>query len=351
MSGSPRIRLSVLDQSPIRPGATPRQALLETVQLAQLADRLGYTRFWVSEHHNTNTLAGSAPEVLLAHLGSQTKHLRLGSGGVMLPHYSALKVAENFRLLESLFPGRIDLGLGRAPGADRLTAYALNPGNQFNEKDFVEQLMDLQAYLRDDRVPDTIHEKVMAIPQSATQPELWILSSSGQSGLFAAHLGMAFSFAQFINGHGGPAAVRQYRQRFRPSAELAAPVANVAVFVLCADTEEKARELRAAMDLQLLRFGKGERGPFPTTTEVRQYQFSPDDQAHLTHNQARVVSGTPEQVREQLTQIAADYDVDEIVAVTITADFGDRLRSYELLAEAFELKPLAAEATEAAALV
>ncbi|MDB5236814.1 MAG: hypothetical protein JWR44_3807, partial [Hymenobacter sp.] len=230
MTSSPKLRLSVLDQSPIRPGATPRQALLETVELAQLADRLGYTRFWVSEHHNTNTLAGSAPEVLLAHLGSQTQRLRLGSGGVMLPHYSALKVAENFRLLESLFPGRIDLGMGRAPGADRLTAYALNPTNKFNEQDFVEQLMDLQAYLRDEKVPDTIHERVMAIPQADTKPELWILSSSGQSGLFAAHLGMAFSFAQFINGNGGPAAVQQYRQRFRPSPELAAPLANVAVF-------------------------------------------------------------------------------------------------------------------------
>src|SRR6476469_2781792 len=224
-SSVPKLRLTVLDQSPIRPGSTPREALLETVQLARLADRLGYTRFWVSEHHNTHTLAGSTPEVLIAHLGSQTSRIRLGSGGVMLPHYSALKVAENFRLLETLFPGRIDLGMGRAPGGDRLTAHALNPNNTFNEKDFVEQLMDLQAYLRDERVPDTIHEKVMAIPQAPTAPELWLLSSSGQSGLFAAHLGMAFSFAQFINGNGGPQAVRTYRERLRPSAALLAPEA------------------------------------------------------------------------------------------------------------------------------
>ncbi|MFC7669852.1 MsnO8 family LLM class oxidoreductase [Hymenobacter humi] len=168
-----------------------------------MADRLGYSRFWVSEHHNTNTLAGSTPEVLIAHLGNHTQRIRLGSGGVMLPHYSALKVAENFRMLESLFPGRIDLGMGRAPGGDRLTAHALNPSNTFSEQDFVEQLMDLQAYLRDDRVPETIHERVMAIPQAPGVPELWLLSSSGQSGLFAAHLGMAFSFAQFINGNGG----------------------------------------------------------------------------------------------------------------------------------------------------
>lgn len=136
------------------------------MELAQLADRLGYTRFRVSEHHNTHTLAGSTPEVLIAHLGSQTQRIRLGSGGVMLPHYSALKVAENFRLLEALFPGRTDLGMGRAPGGDRITAYALNPHNTFSEQDFVEQLMDLQAYLRDDKVPDTIHERVMAAPQA-----------------------------------------------------------------------------------------------------------------------------------------------------------------------------------------
>jgi luciferase family oxidoreductase group 1 len=337
-----KLRLNVLDQSPIRPGATARQAILETVELARLADRLGYTRFWVSEHHNTNTLAGSTPEVLIAHLGSQTQHLRLGSGGVMLPHYSALKVAENFRMLETLFPGRIDLGMGRAPGGDRLTAHALNPSNTFSEQDFVEQLMDLQAYLRDEKVPDTIHERVMAAPQAPAAPELWLLSSSGQSGLFAAHLGMAFSFAQFINGSGGPQAVRAYRERFRPSRELAAPLANVAVFLLCANTEAKAQELRAAMDLMLLRFGKGERGSFPTAEEVRRYQFTTEDQTHLAFNRNRVVSGTPEQVHAQLSKIAADYEVEEITAVTITADFQDRLRSYELLAEAFELTPVPA---------
>ena len=338
-----KLRLNVLDQSPIRPGSTPREALLETVQLARLADRLGYTRFWVSEHHNTHTLAGSAPEVLIAHLGSQTQHIRLGSGGVMLPHYSALKVAENFRLLETLFPGRIDLGMGRAPGGDRLTAHALNPSNTFSEQDFVEQLLDLQAYLRDDQVPDTIHERVMAAPQAATVPELWLLSSSGQSGVFAAHLGMAFSFAQFINGNGGPAAVRQYRERFRPSRELAAPLANVAVFLLCAETEQKAQELRAALDLMLLRFGKGERGPFPTPAEAAAHRFTPEDHAQLAFNRNRVVSGTPAQVHAQLTEMAADYEVDEITAVTITASFEDRVRSYELLAEAFELAPVAAE--------
>ena len=339
----PKLRLNVLDQSPIRPGSTPREALLETVQLARLANRLGYSRFWVSEHHNTQTLAGSTPGVLIAHLGSQTSRLRLGSGGVMLPHDSALKVAENFRLLEALFQSRIDLGMGRAPGGDRLTAHALNPSNTFSEQDFVEQLMDLQAWLRDEKVPVTIHERVMATPRAATSPELWLLSSSGQSGLFAAHLGMAFSFAQFINGNGGPAAMRQCRERFRPSHELAAPLANVAVFVLCADTEAKAQELRAALDHLLLHFGKGERGTLSTAEEVAAYRFSAEDQAHLAFNRNRVVSGLPAQVHAQLIQLAADYEVEEIAVVTITADFQDRLCSYELLAEAFELSPVATE--------
>ncbi|MGI4863411.1 MAG: LLM class flavin-dependent oxidoreductase [Janthinobacterium lividum] len=339
MSTSPTLRLSVLDQSPVRPGATARQALQETTALAQLADRLGYTRYWVSEHHNTNTLAGPAPEVLLAHLGAHTQRIRLGSGGVMLPHYSALKVAENFKLLEALHPGRIDLGIGRAPGADRLTAYALNPTNKFDEQAFAEQLLDLQAYLRDEEVPETIHERVKAIPKIDTQPALWLLSSSGQSGLFAAQLGMAFSFAQFINPSGGPQAVQAYRAQFRPSAELAAPVANVAIFVLCADTEEKALALQKATFLQLLRFDQGLRGPYPSAEETAAYVFSPEEQARLLYHKNRVVAGTPEQVRARLTRLAAAYAVEELSLVSITADFADRLRSYELLAEAFELTP------------
>jgi luciferase family oxidoreductase group 1 len=339
MFPTPTLRLSVLDQSPIRPGATARLALQETTTLAQLADRLGYTRFWVSEHHNTNTLAGSAPEVLLAHLGAHTTRIRLGSGGVMLPHYAALKVAESFKLLEALHPGRIDLGIGRAPGADRLTAYALNPTNKFEEQAFAEQLLDLQAYLRDETIPDTIHERVKAIPQIDTVPALWLLSSSGQSGVFAAQLGMAFSFAQFINPSGGPAAVRAYREQFRPSAELAAPQANVAIFVLCADTEERAQALQKAMLMQLLRFDQGIRGPYPTAEETAAYVFSPEEEARLLYHKNRVVSGTPDQVRAKLTRLAAAYEVDELAIVSITADFADRLRSYELLAEAFELVP------------
>ncbi|WP_033370448.1 LLM class flavin-dependent oxidoreductase [Hymenobacter norwichensis] len=343
MSTTNRLHLSVLDQSPIRQGGSARQALHETIELARLADRLGYTRYWVSEHHNTGTLAGSAPEVLLARLGAETTRIRLGSGGVMLPHYSALKVAENFRLLEALYPGRIDLGIGRAPGTDRITAHALNPHNAFRDEDFAEQLMDLRAFLRDDVVPDTIHAKVKAAPFVDTVPELWLLSSSGQSGLFAAHVGAAFSFAHFINPNNGPAMVKLYKERFKPSPELAAPQANVAIFVLCADTQAKATELADALALQMLKLETGDRTPMGPTDAVLRYQqhLEPDLLARLDYHRTRMVSGTPEQVREQLEKLAADYGVDEVTAVTITYDFQDRLRSYELLAEVFELNPVA----------
>ena len=337
------LKLSVLDQSPVRQGGTARQALLETVTLAQRAEALGYHRYWVSEHHNTESLAGTAPEVLLAHLGGQTSRIRLGSGGVMLPHYSALKVAESFRLLEALFPGRIDLGIGRAPGADRLTAQLLNPSNQFNEQDFIDQLIDLERYLTDTAEPGTAQAKVKAAPITDTAPEMWLLSSSGQSGLFAAYLGMAFTFAHFINPHGGPEMVRLYRERFRPSARLAQAQASVAIFVLCADTEQKAAELEDTLALQMTLLESGHRGPTPPYEVVRDFAYSPEQRARVAYNRQRMISGTPKQVKHKLEQLAADYGVAEILAVTITHDFADRLRSYELLAEAFAVEELEAE--------
>src|ERR1700710_588984 len=233
------IRLSVLDQSPVRKGVTAGQAVQETVAPAKYTDELGYYRFWVSEHHNTGMLAGSTPEVLLAYLGSQTKNIRIGSGGVMMPNHSTLKVAENFRMLEALFPGRIDLGMGRAPGTDRLTASILNPSNQFREQDFIEQLYELNDYFHDSGALGTPQSKIRAIPQVQTVPAMWLLSSSGQSGLFAAHFGMGLSFAHFINPIGGPEAVAAYKDRFKPSQDMQQPQANVATFIFCSEDEEK----------------------------------------------------------------------------------------------------------------
>lgn len=332
------LKLSVLDQSPVRTGGTATQAIRETVELARLADRLGYTRYWVSEHHNITSLAGSTPEVLLARLGSETQHIRLGSGGIMLPNHSSLKVAENFRMLETLFPGRIDLGLGRAPGGDRITSSLLNPSNTFSENDFIQQIVDLQGFLTDSPDPASVQARVRAIPIAETVPDLWMLTSSGHSGLVAAHFGMSLSFAQFINPVGGPQAVRAYRERFRPSEFLAEPRASVGIFVLCADTEEKAHQLQAVMDWRLLSIEKGVRSELSTYEEIKNISYSQAELARIQFNRGRMISGTPDQVKQQIEQLAAAYGVDEVVVATITHDFADRIRSYELLAEAFDLR-------------
>src|ERR1700759_4405541 len=203
-----KLTLSVLDQTPIRNGSDAPGALQETIQLAKLADRLGYTRYWLSEHHNTITLAGAAPEILISRLAAETSRIRVGSGGIMLPNHSTLKVAEDFRLLEALYPGRIDLGLGRAPGGDRLTAQLLNPSNTFDPQEYIRQIKDLHAFLSDTPTPGTFEGKIRAIPRIDTQPELWMLTSSGDSAYLAAHFGMSLCYAQFINPVGGPEAIR-----------------------------------------------------------------------------------------------------------------------------------------------
>ncbi len=329
------IKLSILDQSPLRKGGTARQAIAETVELAKLAEKLGYYRFWVSEHHNTASLAGSSPEVLIAHLANQTQKIRLGSGGVMLPNHSALKVAENFRMLETLSPGRIDLGIGRAPGTDRFTASLLNPSNSFNEHDFTQQLVDLRDYFSGTGVKGPNQTKVQASPRAETVPEMWMLSSSGQGGVFAAHFGMAMSFAHFINPNGGAQMVKMYKERFEPSEKLKTPEANVAIFIMCADTEEKAQQMQAIMDVQMLKIEKGTREGILPYDDIKDYKFTEDELERVAYNRKRMLSGTPAQLKPQLEKLAADYGVTEIMAVTITHDFADRLRSYELLAEMF----------------
>lgn len=325
----------MLDQSPVRKGVTAEQAVKETIELAKYTDQLGYTRFWVSEHHNTGSLAGSTPEILIAHLAGQTKNIRIGSGGVMMPNHSALKVAENFRMLEALFPGRIDLGMGRAPGTDRLTASVLNPSNQFREQDFIEQLYDLNNYFHDTGEPGTPQAKIRAIPQVKTVPAMWLLSSSGESGLFAAHFGMGLSFAHFINPIGGQQAVAAYRQRFQPSQELKEQQASVAIFVFCSEDEEKTRQHQALMDYRFNQFEKGA-GLSPAGYEdIKDVIYSAHEQERILYNRKRVITGTPAQMKIRLTELANEYDVNEIIAVTITEHFEDRLLSYKLLAEEF----------------
>jgi len=332
-----KLKLSVLDQSPVRRGVTAEQAVQETIALAKYTEELGYTRFWVSEHHNTGSLAGSTPEVLIAYLAAQTKTIRVGSGGVMMPNHSALKVAENFRMLEALAPGRVDLGMGRAPGTDRLTASLLNPSNHFSEQDFMEQLTDLQNYFHDTGEPGTPQGRIRAIPQVQTVPHMWLLSSSGQSGLFAARFGMGFSFAHFINPVGGPQALHQYRERFQPSLDLEQPQANMAIFVFCSDDEEKIAQHKAVMDHRFIQLERGGGITSLGYEDVKDAQYTLAEQDRIRYNRQRVVAGKPDMVKDRLALLADNYGIDEIMAVTIAEDFNDRLSSYKHLAELFEL--------------
>jgi len=341
------LRLSVLDQTPIRKNSDAPAALQESIRLARLTDRLGYTRYWISEHHNTTTLAGAAPEILIARLAAETKGIRVGSGGIMLPNHSTLKVAENFRLLEALYPGRIDLGLGRAPGGDRLTAQLLNPTNTFDPQEYIKQIRDLHAFLTDTPTPGNFEGKIRAIPKIDTAPMLWMLTSSGESAFLAAHYGMALCYAQFINPVGGPSAVEAYRHRFKASDELSEPQASVGVFAFCSDDEEKVQQTQALVDYRLLGFEKGNFDEIPTYAAASAYNYTPAEWQRVLYNRQRTVIGTPDHIRQQLVNLAEEFDVDEIVISTFTEKAEDRLRSYELLGEIFDLQPRAYTAAPA----
>ncbi len=332
------LTLSVLDQSPVRQGVTPRGALLETIELARHAEALGYRRYWLAEHHGSAGLAGSAPEIMVARVAAETSHIRVGSGGVMLSHYSSLKVAEQFRLLETLYPGRIDLGIGRAPGSDQLTAIALQHGpGALGIEHFPSQIADLIGYLEGTIPADHPFSRIKVTPEGDTRPEIWILGSSDQSAMFAAYFGRAFSFAQFITDEGGPAIMESYRRQFRPSPVLAAPLASIGVFVVCADTEAEAQRLAASRDLWRLRQRQGILAPFPPPEEALAYPYNEAERRLVEYYRRRQVVGDPDQVKAQLTVLAEAYRVDEVVVLTITHDFAARKRSYTLLAEAFGL--------------
>ncbi|WP_372917633.1 LLM class flavin-dependent oxidoreductase [Salegentibacter sp.] len=332
-----KIKLSILDQSIVRTGNTAQEALQETITTAKLADKLGYHRFWLSEHHNSKFIAGSAPEVILSRLGAETKNIRLGSGGIMLPNHSAFKVAENFRTLEALYPNRIDLGMGRAPGGDRVSAYLLNPSNTFKEEDYLTQLEHLQHFFTD--TAGTEKGKIYAIPQVNSIPQQWILSSSGGSAKIAAEMGMGLSVAKFINGLVSPEVVREYRKLFRASETLKSPKAFVSVFLMCGETEEIAANMRKYIEYILLQFERGNFQNYPEFSEIEKYEFNEGEKELLQRNAGRIVSGTKESVKEQLQQLAADFEVDEVMISTMSYSKELRLRSFELVAQAFDLKP------------
>lgn len=327
------MRLSILDQSPIRKGGTPQEALRASIELAQAAERLGYTRYWVAEHHNSPTLAGSAPELLVALIAEHTSRIRVGSGGVMLTHYSPLKVAELFRWLETLHPGRIDMGLGRAPGTDQQTARALKHGpGALPLEAYPQQVADLLGYLTNSLPMDHRYRGVQASPVAHTVPVPWLLGSSGDSAEVAAELGTAFSFAHFISPDGGQRVVERYRQRFRPSPWLDEPLVNIGVSALCAESAEEARRLGMSRHLMRLRWMQDAADGVPTVEEALSTSYTADELDYLRFQQRLGLEGDPEAVREAIEDIATSYGVDEVMVVTITHHYADRLRSYELLA-------------------
>ncbi|MFC5446960.1 LLM class flavin-dependent oxidoreductase [Paenibacillus aestuarii] len=334
------LKLSILDQSPVSIGFTHSEALQQTIQLAQAADRLGFTRFWVSEHHNSAGLAGSSPEVLLSTLAARTNRIRLGSGGVLLPHYSAYKVAENFRMLEALYPGRIDLGIGRAPGGTPHTAKALRGADAdlFEGLErFPAQVHDLLRFLTDSVEAGHVFEGIRATPLVTGVPQVWLLGSTGQSGVYASQSGAAFCFAHFINGAGGQQAVRSYRKSFRPSALNVVPQTTVCIHVLCAETDAEAERLAASSDLRILQVEKGEFEGVLPPEEAAKYPYSEWDLTRVRDNRSRMIVGSASRVREQLLSLAASYEVNEVMIVAGGYQFETRLKTIELLAESFGL--------------
>jgi len=342
--------LSILDQSTIASGRGADAAIRETLALARLADDWGYGRYWLAEHHNSASHAGSAPEMLVAAIAATTRRIRVGTAGVMLPHYAALKVAEQFRVAEAIAPGRIDLGLGRAPGSDGRTAFALNPNAREAAERFPNQVMDVLGWLGDGLPEGHPFRQVVANPQVPTRPEVWILGSSDYGAQVAAYFGLPYCFAHFIGEQGSEQVMALYRDGFRPHPDkpgrLAAPHAALAVFALTADTEAEAWRLFKSRELWRLFRDTGRFPPLPSVEEAEAYPFTEAERAHLAPIRARALVGAPEQVQAKLAALAAAHGAAEVAVLTPCHDPAARQRSYQLLAEASGLTARPALAAE-----
>ena len=330
----PELELGVLDQSPVPEGSTGGDALRNTVDLARLAERVGFKRYWLAEHHATPMLAGASPEVLIGPVAAATTRIRVGSGGIMLPHYSPLQVAESFSILSGLYPGRIDLGVGRAPGTDRQTMFALQRDRrQASPDDFPEQLAELLAYLNDDFPAGHPLARLAALPGRPQAPELWLLGSSAQSALWAAEGGLAYAFADFINPQGADYA-RDYRRLFRPSAGVSEPRVAVTISVVCAETTDEAEYLATSWRAGFQMMLHGRLIPVPPPEKALELLASLGLDPKAPPPGRRAVVGDPQTVRAGIEAVADEYGADEAIVVTITYDHVARRRSYELLAEA-----------------
>jgi luciferase family oxidoreductase group 1 len=326
------VPLSVLDLAPIQAGASTGEALRHTTELARRTEELGYRRFWVAEHHNMPAIASSAPAVLIAHLAAATSTIRVGSGGVMLPNHAPLVVAEQFGTLEALHPGRIDLGIGRAPGTDQLTALALRRSMEgLSAENFPQELTDLIAFFEG---PErSAPKRIIASPGRGDMPAVWLLGSSGFSAQLAGLLGLPFSFAHHFSGENTVPALALYRQNFRPSRFLDKPYAMVAVNVVCADPDERAEFLAGPSALSFLRLRSGRPEPLSTPEEAAAYPYTDMDREFILGRRNGQAMGSPETVAGQLSDLLARTGADELMLTTMVYDIADRIRSFELVAE------------------
>lgn len=330
--------LSVLDQSPIVSGRTPAESIRESVALAAHCEALGYHRYWVSEHHNSPSAAGAAPEILLGALAATTSRIRLGAAGIMLPHYASLKIAEQFRTLEALAPGRIDLGLGRAPGSDQLTAHALNPNAAQAAAAFPAQLRDVMAWVSGAPLAaGHPFGAVVANPAGPTRPEVWVLGSSTYGAQVAAYFGLPYCYAWFFaDGLGAEAALDAYRSTYRPSERHPHPHVALCVFALAAASEAEAHRLAGPREVWTAERNRGRYIALPTQEEAAAYPFSELERAARDQRRESDAVGTPQRVLARLNQIARQHDAAEIAVVTAVPDAAARRRSYSMLAQVIE---------------
>ena len=331
--------LSVLDLSPVTTGGSGPTSLKNTLDLARLADTLGYVRYWVAEHHNLPSIASSAPDIMIGQIAAVTTNIRVGAGGVMLPNHAPLMVAERFKVLEALFPGRIDLGIGRAPGTDQITSIALRRRQDIrDDDDFLERFQELLLFEQGSFPEGHPFRKVRAMPADVPLPPIFLLGSSGYSAQLAAAIGAGFSFAHHFASHDAIAVMTDYRNRFKPSVALKVPHAVLAVAVVCAETDAEAERLASTVDLNFVRRSKGEYLPLASPEEAAAYPFTPIDREHIRHNRARLFVGAPATVRERLDPLIAATQADELMVTTMVYDHAARRHSYELLAELYGLK-------------
>jgi luciferase family oxidoreductase group 1 len=328
--------LSVLDLSPVASGSTAAQALHNTVDLARLADSLGYTRYWIAEHHNMPMIASSAPEIMIGQVAAATSHIRVGSGGVMLPNHAPLMVAERFKVLEALFPGRIDLGLGRAPGTDPATSYALRRRQGVSEEDdFLDRFNELMLFETRGFPAGHPFANVKAMPADVPLPPIYLLGSSDYSAQLAGHIGAVFAFAHHFATFDAADAMRLYRESFKPSPSHAKPYAILATHVVCADSDEEADRLARTVDLNFVRRAKGEYLPLASPEEATAYDYAPVDRARIASNRQRMLIGSPATVKARLAPLIEATQAQELMVTTMIHDHAARKHSYELLAGIF----------------